>query len=155
MTLFRIQSDSMSPALRVADVVWASSGKRLRRGSIIVFMNPETGKPSVKRVIGLSGDEVFVRRGMVFIDGVPLAQTRIADQTAIETHTDGISCRISTITGKASNAPLRIVPDGHVFVLGDDRGNSRDSRYFGPVPVTDIIGNVRMRVWPPRRFGRL
>jgi signal peptidase I len=108
------------------------------RGDVIVF-DPPTGsdKPYIKRIIGLPGEEVTFGDGHVFIDGVPLDEDYIQDRTRC---------------GRADACDV-VVPDGYVYVLGDHRSNSSDSRVFGPVPVGNVVGKAWLSYWPPSDFG--
>jgi signal peptidase I len=109
------------------------------RGDIIVFDPPTVAdKPFIKRVIGLPGDTITIENGNVYRNGVLL------DEPYIE---DGITdCR----GGRCD--PVR-VPDGMVYVLGDNRRNSQDSRIFGPIDVDSIIGKAWITYWPLDDFG--
>ncbi len=109
------------------------------RGDIVVFDPPTVAdKPYIKRVIGLPGDTITIENGNVYRNGVLL------DEPYIE---DGITdCRGSRCD------PVR-VPDGTVYVLGDNRRNSTDSRIFGPVSVDSIIGKAWVTYWPLDDFG--
>lgn len=112
------------------------------RGDIIVFEPPTavpSTKPYIKRVIGLPGDTVVIRNGSVFVNDVEL------DEPYIE---DGIT----TCRGERQCAPVE-VPEGTVYVLGDNREDSSDSRAFGPVPIDNIIGKAWITYWPPDEFG--
>lgn len=106
-----------------------------RRGDVVVLRDP-SGSPEllIKRVIGLPGERVTIANGQVFIDGVPLEEPYL-DQ---ETQGGGRSW---------------IVPPFHVFVMGDNRSASRDSRNFGPVPLDLIVGRAIFRYWPPSQIG--
>ncbi len=114
-----------------------------QRGDVIVFTPPAPGedKPYIKRVIGLAGDEVFVHDGRVFVNGTALDENYVG--------------------GRESNCPLgweycntRVtVPEGSVFVMGDNRTNSEDSRYFGPVSEDRIIGKAWIVYWPTSVWG--
>ncbi|MCD6519839.1 MAG: signal peptidase I [Anaerolineae bacterium] len=106
-----------------------------RRGDIIVLRRPYgSSEPLIKRVIGLPGEVVEIKNGRVYINGKPL------DEPYLNQATWG-------------NMPPRLVPEEHVFVLGDNRGASNDSRAFGMVPFDDIIGRAWLRYWPPSEIG--
>jgi signal peptidase I len=109
------------------------------RGDVIVF-DPPTGsdKPYIKRVIGLPGEEVTFGDGKVFIDGVLLDEDYIEERTGC---------------GRRLEYCDVIVPDGYVYVLGDHRTNSSDSRTFGAVPVTNIVGKAWLSYWPANDVG--
>ncbi len=107
-----------------------------QRGDIVVLEVAEIDVPIIKRVIGLAGETIEIREGVVLVDGVRLDEPYLhgADLTDF--------------------GPVQVSAE-HVFVLGDNRPISRDSRSFGPVDVYRIIGKARMRVWPPESFGIL
>lgn len=108
------------------------------RGDVVVFTPPPPGedKPYIKRVIGLPGDRVEIRDDTVFVNGVALDEDYIGDYPI---RCDGqprmTYCDV-------------VVPEGHVFVMGDHRDNSQDSREFGPVSEDRIIGKAWMVYWP-------
>jgi|GEM_PF-261349 len=108
------------------------------RGDIIVF-NPPNGskKPYIKRVIGLPGEEVTFKGGDVYINGQRLDEPYIVEATRC---------------GGNDQCDLTVQPDT-VFVLGDNRNNSSDSRVFGLVPVGNIIGKAWFSYWPPSDMG--
>ena len=91
----------------------------------------------IKRVIALPGEIVEVREGGVWIDGVRL------DEPYLEPG-----------RGMPDFGP-EPVPVGHIFVMGDNRNSSQDSRVFGPVPIDDIVGRAFVIIWPPSRWGGL
>ena len=106
-----------------------------RRGEVIVFRFPrDPSRDFVKRVIGVAGDTVELRRGRVFINGIELD-----DEPYV------------TNRGGGSMAPVR-VPPGSVFVLGDNRRASHDSRDWGPVSNAHIIGRGWVSYWPVDRL---
>jgi|SRR5579884_878585 len=105
-----------------------------RRGDIIVFNPPvESSKPYIKRVIGLAGDRVTFRGGHVYINGQELNEPYINGPI--------------TTCGGSEYCDV-VVPTGDVFVLGDNRENSSDSRIFGPVSIDSIIGKAWITYWP-------
>jgi len=108
------------------------------RGDIVVFYPPvASDRPYIKRVIGLPGDRVAIAEGQVWINGEPLA----------EPYLDGAR------TVCPSRACDLTVPDGEVYLLGDNRNNSSDSRVFGPVSMDEIVGKAWLANWPPEAFG--
>jgi len=107
-----------------------------RRGDIIVFAYPkDTERDFIKRVIGLPGEVVEIRDGRVYINGEFRAEPYIA------------------YPDNHGNYGQVTVPTGHIFVLGDNRRNSEDSRYFGFVPLRNIRGKAFLIYWPVKRFG--
>lgn len=112
-----------------------------QRGDIIVFHppveNPE--EPYIKRIVGLPGETVEIRDDGVYIDGTRLDEPYLGNE---ETSCDG----------QPWCGPL-VVPDGSVYVLGDNRDNSTDSANFGPVAIDRIIGKVWLTYWPLEQFG--
>jgi signal peptidase I len=137
---FRIPSDSMAPTLRPGDQVLvdkrAYSGGAPRRGDLVVFRAPRTGEILLKRVVAVADDTVGIEDGVLVVDG-RRPREPYADPDAIDSVYFG---------------PVR-VRRGTVFVLGDNRANSEDSRDFGAVPTSRLIGRVRARIWPPGRWG--
>ncbi len=110
------------------------------RGDIIVFNPPvRSDKPYIKRVIGLPGETVSVQDGYVYIDG----------QRLNEPYIDGPV----TACGAQRQCDPVTVPEGEVFVMGDNRTNSSDSRTFGPVNVDRIIGKAWITYWPTDDIG--
>jgi signal peptidase I len=135
---FRIPSQSMEPTLRPGDqaLVDKLAGRSPRFGDLIVFRAPRTGELLLKRVVGVAGDTVGLEDGVLVVDGRPIREP-YADPKAIDSVYFG---------------PVK-VGRGTVFVLGDNRANSEDSRAFGAVPTDRIIGRAVARVWPPGRWG--
>ena len=112
----------------------------LERGDIVVFWFPkEPDKSYVKRIIGLPGEMVEVRNGKVFIDGRELNE----DYLDIE-HNQSLP-----------SFPSKRVEEHHYFVMGDNRDNSSDSRYWGLVPEKYIYGKAFFRYWKPSNMGFL
>ena len=121
------------------------------RGDIIVFTPPEEwvqddGTPFIKRVIGLGGETVEIRDGDVFIDGTKL------DEPYIYAAEPGDPPQPTTAPGDEDRW---VIPADEVFLMGDHRSNSADSRTFGPVPTEHVIGRAWLRYWPLNVFGIL
>jgi len=105
-----------------------------RRGDIIVLKMPGQTERLIKRVVGLPGETVEIRTGVVFVEGKRLDEPWTVN------------------LGGGSYGPLS-VPPLHVIVLGDNRGASNDSRHFGPVPIDSIVGRAWFCYWPPEDVG--
>jgi signal peptidase I len=154
---YSIPSGSMEPTLQVGDrIVVDKLSYHLHgvdRTNIVVFSTPPNencaGPPVadlVKRVIGLPGETISLQDGSVYINGRLLPEPFL--QPAIRTDTyPGPSNN-----GYALHHPYRI-PAGEVFVMGDNRPESCDSRYWGPIRESTIVGKVDMRIWPMSRLG--
>jgi signal peptidase I len=109
------------------------------RGDIIVFNPPTiTSQPYIKRVIGLAGDTITLENGGVFVNGEKLIEPYILGDI---TECPRVRCDPVTVLA------------GTVYVLGDNRTNSTDSRAFGPVPIDNIIGKAWITYWPIDEFG--
>ena len=114
-----------------------------RRGDVVVFEYPrDVSKDYIKRVIGLPGDEVYVRDNKVFVNGVQLDETYLSP-TATTT------CEADSACGQG---PVR-VPAGTVFVMGDNRNNSSDSREWDSLPLDRVIGQAAVIYYPVKNWG--
>jgi signal peptidase I len=157
---YRIPSPSMEPTLHCARPVANCQGRfsdrvianRLayrfddpKRGQIVVFDAPRAaercelgdgGSTFIKRIVGLPGELISERKGTIFIDGERL----------VEPYVD------PALRGKGDGRWRRIAP-GHYFVLGDNRTHSCDSRTWGTVPRSSLIGPVMLTYWPPSRLS--
>jgi signal peptidase I len=164
---FRIPSESMVPTLQVGQRVLVDRVSFRfgdpDRGDIVVFKPPKgadtsqcaVGHPDepcpketpersdtnfIKRVVGLPGDHLKVLQSSVYING------KRQKEPFARLSPDCDTC----------NLPREItIPDGHYFMMGDNRGESADSRLWGPVPKKWIIGRAVMTYWPPGRIGLL
>lgn len=142
---FYIPSESMLSTLEVGDRVLVNKLSDdvdgVSRGDIVVFGKPEGEAGAIddliKRAVGLPGETIEGRDGRVFIDGEPLDEPYL--DAGVTTSDFG---------------PIDI-PPGHLFMMGDNRGNSRDSRFFGPVDGDLIVGRAFLRVWPLGQAGTL
>jgi len=139
---YSIPSGSMRPTLRERDRILACKFiyrlRAPRRGEVVVFRAPpqarSPGRNLIKRVIGLPGEVVEVRDGKVYINGKPLEEPYILEPPYYEF------------------GPYR-VPEGCVFVMGDNRNDSLDSHIWGPLPIRNILGKAMVIWWPPWRVG--
>jgi len=154
---YYIPSPSMEPTLSIGDrIVVNKVSYRLHdvnRGDLVVFTPTGTAAAEgiddlIKRVIGLPGETVTVADGRVLIDGGMLIEPYLADPFS----TDDLQTVPWCLDGGMAKCT---VPADHVFVLGDNRANSRDSRFFGPVPIDSIAGRAFARFWPLGSLDRL
>lgn len=172
---YRIPSESMVPTLEIGQRVLVnrigntfSDGPDV--GQVVVFHPPQgsatdtCGNPDrregqacdrptprqadvnfIKRVVGGPGDRIRIVEGQVFRNGKPLKDEE-----------EFISDSCSGNAGRGCDLPVEItVPKGHFFMMGDNRGESDDSRFWGPVPRDWIIGPAFATYWPPNRIGTL
>lgn len=125
----RIVVDKMAFGLRVPFTdLWVTTTRGPERGEVVVLRSPEDGDTLVKRVMGLPGETVAVRNGVVFVDG------------------QSVEKRASEIPGWLDYGPTTMGAEEYL-VLGDNRGNSHDGRAFGPVRLRRIHGRVEGVVW--------
>jgi signal peptidase I len=157
---YRIPSPSMEPTLHCAKPVEHCEGRfsdrvianrlayRFRdpeRGEIVVFEAPvaadrcglgDGGSSFVKRIVGLPGERISERRGTIFVDGKRLVEPYVDPR----------------LRGAGDGRWPQVAP-GHYFVLGDARIHSCDSRTWGAVPRSNLIGPAKLTYWPPRRIS--
>ncbi len=131
---FHIPSDSMSPTLLSGDMLFADMSyncptcfKAVKRGDVAIFVYPDNRTQYyVKRIVGLPGDTIAIASGEIIINGSPSPDPFGGDPSV--------------------NMDEHKVAPGHVFVLGDNRTASRDSRHFDDVPLSDVVGRPR-QIW--------
>ena len=135
----RVDGSSMEPNFHDGDYVivnrMAYRLGDIQRGDVIVFPYPlEPEDDYIKRVIGLPGDRVAIYGGAVYVNGQPLIEPYIAEQPR-------------------SDLAEFIVPESYVYVMGDNRNESSDSRSWGPLKIDEIIGRAIFRYWPFKNMG--
>ena len=135
----RVDGSSMEPNFHDGDYVivnrMAYRLGDIQRGDVIVFPYPlEPEDDYIKRVIGLPGDRVAIYGGAVYVNGQPLIEPYIAEQPR-------------------SDLAEFIVPESYVYVMGDNRNESSDSRSWGPLKIDEIIGRAIFRYWPFTNMG--
>jgi len=142
---FAIPTGSMIPTIQIGDMVVAEKltyrfSHGPEQGDIVVFADP-TGDHDqlIKRVIATSGQTVDIHDGKVWIDGEELDEPYIHD----------VSSQPGTV-----KLPVTL-EDGELWMMGDNRPESHDSRYFGPQPVSAVKARAIWTHWPLKRFGKL
>lgn len=134
---YAIEGDSMYPTFHDGGRVVLNGTHSLwtpTHGDVVVFEPPiDASKPFIKRIIGLPNDQIDIVDGQVWRNGELLDEPYIAN--AATNCLRDVHCSL-------------IVPEGQVFVMGDNRQNSTDSRIFGPVDIDDVVGEVLFTFWP-------
>lgn len=134
----RVDGSSMVPTLQNGQFVmvnrWAYKLGDLKHGDIVVFHYPRDPEQEyIKRIIGLPGESVRIENGKVYVNDQQLIEPYIAAAPRTQGTWD--------------------VPEDHIFVLGDNRNNSQDSRNFGYVSMENVIGKAIFIYWPPTDWG--
>ena len=167
---FRIPSGSMMPTLVQGDYIFVKKfqyGLRLpvletkiietgepKRGDVVVFRLPsDTSINYIKRVVGLPGDQIEYRRHRLFVNGELVETTRDDEQPLdgnvprfVETLDEREHAILLEKTGNRPGDGGYTVPDGHYFMMGDNRDRSKDSRFIGPIPESHLVGEA-VRIW--------
>lgn len=172
---FRIPSASMMPTLLIGDFILVNKydyglrwpvlnsmlleNKTPERGDIVVFRYPDDPSiPFIKRVVGLPGDQVTYYEKTIYINGTRMEQAEMGEYEAkgagrmmmganlLLEKLDTVEYEVLEDPRRASHNVRTVIPDGHYFVLGDNRDNSKDSRYWGFVPDENLIGRAFM-IW--------
>jgi signal peptidase I len=150
---YQVEQESMENTLQPGQYVLVDKltarWSQYERGDIVVFHAPEGFRPAndvpfIKRVIGLPGDTVELRAGAVYVNDVELDEGYVFDDGA----------NVGTEPGP-EGAATWVVPTGMLFVLGDHRPASEDSRVFGPIEISSVLGRAWLRYWPLDSFGIL
>jgi signal peptidase I len=153
---FYIPSGSMTPTLQIGDRIVVNKLSydfgSVHRGDIVVFTTPPTENCGggdvndlVKRVIGLPGDTIDLQRGSVYVNRHKLNEAWLPPSEI------GLTDPGPAGSPYDLNHPYVVPPDRY-FVLGDNRTESCDSRYWGTITKSEIVGRVIVRVWPTSRF---
>ena len=141
---YRIPTESMVPTLEVGDRVLANKFvyhfTEPERGDIVVFdsVDEDDDQTLIKRVVGVAGDEIQVQGGVLYVNDEAQEEPYLNDADQFRSY----------------YGPT-VVPEGHIFVMGDNRGNSADSRVFGPLPLENLKAEAFMRFWPVSKISTI
>lgn len=144
----QVKGASMDPTFATGDYIFTSKVaykmRAYHRGDVVVFKSPHNPDIEyIKRIIGVPGDVVMVKDNEVFVNGRQLKEDYIAAKTNLW---EG---------GFSKNGEGTKVADGMLFVMGDNRPRSSDSREFGPITQESVIGHVFYRYFPPNKMGAI
>jgi signal peptidase I len=139
----KVEGTSMAPLLSDQERIFINKFvyrfEPIERGDVVVFWYPlDRTKSFIKRVVGLPGETVEIRQGLVYVNGKPLSEPYVPSRYE-----------------DLSDFPATRVPNDSYFVMGDHRISSNDSRVFGPVPSRFIYGRAVFAYWPVDHFGSL
>ena len=148
---YEIPSGSMEETIMTGDMVFSEKVsyyfRAPGRGDIVTFDDPEVeGRTLIKRVIAVGGQSVDLRDGSVYVDGVKLDEPYTLGKK---------SYPLSHTAADADVTFPYTVPEGELWVMGDNRTASQDSRYFGSIPANTVTGRAALIYWPVSDFGML
>jgi signal peptidase I len=146
--LFKVSDEGMLPTFEEGDRVFVDKViyrfREPERQDVIVFNSLVRGtdRVMIMRVVGVPGDTVGVRDGVLFVNGERIEEPYV-------------NKRFPDDSNYPPDAPYITIPPGEIFVMGDNRTNSRDSRYFGPISMEKVEGEAFVVFWPPSNVGIL
>jgi len=142
----QVKGASMEPTFLSGEYIFTSKitykFRPMQKGDVVIFKSPKNPDIEyIKRVMGLPGDKVLVQNSEVYINGQQISENYISAKTNL--WEGGFLKEGVTVT----------IPDGFIFVMGDNRPRSSDSREFGPININSIIGQVFYRYFPSNKIG--
>lgn len=144
---FTVSGQSMYPTLHDSDRMFMSKIGDIHRFDVVVLQAPDQDKEYIKRVIGMPGDTIEVKQGVLYINGKQVEQPFINTETLAKQTVFIDDFTLQSLTGELK------VPDGKYFVMGDNRGVSKDSRMIGFIERSAIDGKAVFTIWPLNRIG--
>lgn len=142
-----VSGESMLPTLKDRDRIIVSRTTSIDRFDIIVFDSPTSDEDYIKRVIGIPGDKLEFKNDVLYINGELYEENYVKNIEGLTKVTGDLS--LEKLTGYSE------VPENRYFVLGDNRGNSKDSRYFGFITEESIAGEALFRFYPFDQLGKV
>ncbi|RWZ55195.1 signal peptidase I [Halobacillus fulvus] len=140
-----VDGESMEPTLFDGNLLMVNKvvydWQDIHRQDVIVFHANEE-EDYVKRVIGIGGDRIEMKDDILYVNGEPIMEEYLDSLRPNDGKPFTHDFKLSEVTDQTK------VPDGHLFVMGDNRRDSLDSRYFGFVPIETVVGKVDVRYWP-------
>ena len=143
---FTVSGQSMYPTLHNNDRMFMSKLGDINRFDVVVLQAPDQDKEYIKRVIGMPGDTIEIKEGKLYINGKVVEQPFINTEALAKQTVFMDDFTLESLTGESK------VPEGKYFVLGDNRGVSKDSRMIGFIDRSAIEGKAVFTIWP---FGRI
>lgn len=137
LKVFYVESGSMEPTLQIGDRILMNGTGAYDRFDVIAFTLATSDEPYIKRIVGLGGDKIEIRSGILYINGEEQYSRFIRGNT-INWHDVAVE-----------------VPYDELFVLGDNRNESEDSLNFGPIKQAQVIGVLQYIYWPTSRWGKV
>ncbi|MBO4364894.1 MAG: signal peptidase I [Eggerthellaceae bacterium] len=146
---YEIPSGSMEPTIMIGDKVFSEKvsyyTEGVQPGEIVTFADPEMpSRTLIKRCVAVGGQTIDLVDGVVYVDG----------EAQAEPYAQGLTYPLTSAVGVSVEYPYT-VPEGYIWVMGDNRDNSADSRYFGAVPESSVSGHAFFVYWPLSRMGAL
>lgn len=133
--IYRVPATSMAPTINKGDIVLVRAGYYRshppRRGEIVTALAPGIEGPVMKRVVALPGEIIAIDSGRLLVNGSAVSEGYVLES--------------NVVTEYSLEFPPTVVPQGHYFLLGDNRDNSADSRLWGALPRADLLGRIAAR----------
>ncbi|MCM3759021.1 signal peptidase I [Sporosarcina aquimarina] len=142
-----VQGVSMEPTFEDNNRIVVSKTSKLDRFDTIVFKAPDADKQYIKRIIGLPGDRIEMQDDVLYVNGTPYEETYVKRKNDFDLPRITGDFTLQELTGKTT------VPKGYLFVLGDNRLKSSDSREYGLISTDSVIGEVKFRFYPLQKTG--
>lgn len=142
----QVKGASMEPTFQSGDYIFTSKitykFRPIKRGDVVVFKSPKNPDIDyIKRIIALPGDTLLVDNGIIYVNNTQVNENYISTQTNLWNG------------GYIKEGVSVTIPEEDIFVMGDNRPRSSDSREFGPIPIDNVIGNVFYRYFPSNKMG--
>jgi signal peptidase I len=149
VTPYTVKGESMMPTIQDGNYLLVSKIGDIKRFDKITFHAPDSDEDYIKRVIGLPGDKIEMKNDILYINGKaynePYLKEYKKNLSANQVLTPDFT--LKELTNKTT------IPQGYLFVLGDNRSISKDSRSFGLISIKSVTGKVAVRLWPFNKIG--